>query len=144
MSVAAKDCSIMIALTATEPADPATRIAADAPETSGVGDDTDLPDSVQTDTVHCCTPCRLRLQHVAGQLAGSDRVHDQGRQQHTCIRTITIQGTELLVRVGVVDFDCKPLSKIFKHADLDSRILDHVLKPACGDELEASFKMRDA
>ena len=144
MSVAAKDCSIMIALTATEPADPATRIAADAPETSGVGDDTDAPDNVQTDTVHSCTPCRLRLQHAAGQLAGSDSAYVPGGQRHTCVRTITIQGTELLVRVGVVDFDCKPLSKIFKHADLDSRILDHVLQPACGGELKASDKMRDA
>lgn len=70
----------------------------------------------------------LNMQEQLTAFAGGAAAPPRGAPpvdcHHTCVGSLIAGGgAELRYRVGLVDFDQKPLSKVFKHFELDARIL---------------------
>lgn len=120
VAVTAKDCGIMFALA---PAPSATHASAE--HKSPPNDD-----SAVLGCLTACPGCMADLKGVQRVLAESScsSKHLQERstgadEPHTCVGLVRHGGHVVHCRLGVVDFDQKPLTKIDQHMDLDKAIL---------------------
>jgi Inositol-pentakisphosphate 2-kinase len=106
LAVSAKDCSIMIAI---------------APSEMRAG-------SVnKASSLASCEACAQHLLNVQARLQGQDpctALQDaKALHSHTCLGCVAHNDRCYVYRLGVVDFDCKPLAKIGEHKRKDDEIL---------------------
>jgi hypothetical protein len=74
-----------------------------------------------------CPACLQRLHEARQKLMGSEDCLAQSKATggHWCVKELCVHGQRLAVRMGVIDFDRKPLRKIQKHWELDACVIAH-------------------
>ena len=118
VAAAAKDCSVMITLSRTS-------VDGNEEHDGSLGRHTAAQStSDQITKPEACSACLAVLQAAKAQMAGQLHEGSMPGVQHTCVHSLSIAGQDLQYRVGVVDFDRKPLRKVQKHWELD----DHIVK----------------
>jgi Inositol-pentakisphosphate 2-kinase len=107
VAAAAKDCSIMIAFASCKPCPSRASSAS---------------------SLASCEACAQQLRSTRSRLGGIDAAatsdHAKPVQDHTCMGYLPLHGLSFVYRLGVVDFDCKPLPKIVEHKRKDDSILE--------------------
>jgi Inositol-pentakisphosphate 2-kinase len=139
VTAAAKDCTIMMAMAkrdASQAGDGAVKSCAHLAPSVILESVAGQAATGHDAPVDACQACERMLRTAKAALEGTaSSLRSADAQLHTCMQPIEVQGHRLAVRVGAVDFDCKPLSKVKKHWELDQGIVQHAVSREAGLKL---------
>lgn len=117
IAVAAKDCSIMLAVARS---------------------DMHASNHAVASHVAPCEACELQLRRAQRHLVGdasTGLTRSPPEKPHECVARVSVRGQNFVYRLGLVDFDRKPLSKIAEHRRKDEDILRNWFNSSSSGEL---------
>ena len=137
IAAAAKDCTVMLSISPALCVEQAPSLLShedvcghdsackDQDEVACNGQDGRFGGRHTSEQVHAyvsngCSGCDAQL--AKGTTCSAANQNIQEGAVHTCVRQVVHNAQQYLFRVAVVDLDCKPLSKVEKHMQLDREI----------------------